>query len=77
MSDENPSDELNGAIVFFDNHKGYGSVRADGSAEKYFFDYNDLQMPGRLRTVSKGQIVTFRTQKQRNKTRAVEVRPKQ
>ena len=47
---------MNGAVVAFDEHKGYGTVRADDGAE-YFF--HCTQISDGSRTIDVGATVTF------------------
>lgn len=48
---------MNGVVVAWDEHKGYGTVRADDTGAEHFF--HCTQIADGTRTIEEGTAVTF------------------
>lgn len=67
----------NGTVKWFNEAKGFGFIANDNGGEDVFVHFSSIQQSSGYRSLQEGQKVTFDTEsdpKNRNKTRAVNVR---
>lgn len=71
------SERVKGTVVFFDDSRGWGFVRADGAKCDQFCHYSQIKMPdpNERRTLEAGQRVEFELNKRDGKVQAENVVP--
>lgn len=63
---------LNGVVLWFDDAKGYGFIKGEGSEDSFFVHWKNVRMKGH-RTLNKGDRVSFEDEILNGKHRAVKV----